>query len=182
MRCRLMLFVVLGLAGTALAGDATPRATAEGLVAYLLDRKTDIATDRAAQAKFLSAGLRATLAATMALVATSRSCPDAGPDEDLDNGTLLQSWDPPERCAVTKEGFPEPPASRVELLCVWGKSSNYPGTERQVTYLLVREHETWLVDDIRSAATRFNPRSSVTEDLAARQTEAKTILRGCSRK
>ena len=177
-----LLMASLVLAGAALAADAAPEATVNGLVTYLLGKKTDIVKDKPAQEKFLSAALRGKLSDTNAVITKSANCPDAGPDTNIDNGTLLQAWDPPEACPVTSPADPAQPATQIDVMCRWGKGSQYPGTTRRMRYFLVREKDRWVVDDIRSMATEYNKESSVTDDLASLKKEAETVFASCKKK
>jgi hypothetical protein len=162
-----VLFLLLGLFGITAAPAATP-ATPDAVVndffKYLLSPKHDIMKDSGAQNRWLTKDLRHTVASSDAAATKAAK---AHPNEQIDgvtNGTFLATWDPPTnfKIADTKA---TPPTARVDLLYTWGPKSQYPGETRKMTVLLTQEDGAWKVSDIQSHKSKFNPESTLLNDL-----------------
>jgi hypothetical protein len=162
-----LLFLLLSVLAVSAASPATgpaPEATVNDLFTYLLSSKHDIATDSAAQARWLTKDLRHTLATTAAAV---NKAAKAHPNEEIDgpsNGTFLAAWDPPTSFKVT-EAKSTPPTARVDLRFTWGPKTQYAGETRMMTVLLTLEDGAWHVSDIQSHAAKFNQASTLLRDL-----------------
>jgi hypothetical protein len=173
---------MLGLFLTAAAPPpaSTPASASQSLIDYLLRPGRNIAVDKRAQTKFLAATLRQKLEQTTSLLERAAKCPNADPDsEPLDNQTLLQAWEAPTRCEIGTVEVPDPTHAEVPLHCLWLEGTNYPGMERDTRFYLVQEAGQWLVEDVRSAATRFSEDTTLLEDLIVRQRQAAAVLAEC---
>jgi hypothetical protein len=116
-------------------------------IAYISHEKPDIASDKAAQARWLSDSLRKALEHRLSVWKEfDKKNPDS-PDGPPGNGDFVGSWNYPTEFGIA--------ASRrydkrviVDVIFTWGPKTEYPGDHRLVSYVLVREAGSWKIEDL----------------------------------
>jgi hypothetical protein len=95
--------------------------------------------------------------------------PDDEPMPEIEE-EIAVFWDRPS--AVKVQPVQESGASAtVALLCSWGKGTQYPGDQVQMTLCFIRTAKGWRLDDIRTAAGKFVDRQTLSEELGKYQPE-----------
>lgn len=136
------------------AAPADVLAALRTVLTYVSRERPDIATDAAAQARWLSPALRERLLANLAACEARRK---AAPDEKIDlpsNADFVGSWDPPSTWTVAaSRAYAEQVV--IDVRYAWGPDTNYPGDTRLSSFVFVRHDGRWLLDDIYTFRGRF---------------------------
>ena len=177
---RVMLAAALVCAATEAAAQAAdPAATVDGLYAYLLTPKTNIATDLDAQGRWLAPALSAQLRKSVATITAARKLPQVdGPDPKVpDNETMVDAWNLPTTCKAGKTTQKAGHAS-VVVRCDWGPATDYPGQVGKQTVTLTLVQFVWHVSDIRyHAPGKQYEGATLRQKLATRTRKAHALLR-----
>ena len=121
--------------------------TARSLISYLLNEKTDISKDRAAQSRWLSAELRSDLE-------TKRKASEEdfkrNPTDKIDwpdNRDFFLTWEPPSTATILgSRRYGD--IAFVDFEFKWGKGKNYEGNTRIQSYIFILRNGKWKLDDV----------------------------------
>ena len=167
------LLFLLALAGSASSAprgvpeaQSRPEAVVSSFIDYLLAPKTDIATDRVAQDRWLSARLKALLGKASA---SAGKLAKARPNDRIDlpgNGTFLMAWD---RFTTYKIKSASQAAAGTEVLveCSWGPGTNYPNTSKDMIFTVAAENGALRINEVESLPSPwgYDKRTSVSRLL-----------------
>ena len=132
------------------------------IIKYLFHQKPDIASDTSAQTRWLSEPMRKALAnrqKVYANYAKENPDPTEGPPSNAD---FIGSWDYPTSFRIVDARLSGQRAM-VDVLFTWGKDTQYPGDTRLTSYILVRQHGTWKLEDIYTYEGKFVSAGSLLE-------------------
>lgn len=130
------------------------------LVAYVSREKPDIATDSAAQNRWLSKSLREALAhRNKAYEEFAKKNPDS-PEAPPSNADFVGSWDYPTTFSIVGSRLEDQHAI-VDVTFTWGPKTQYPGDKRLTSYVFVHEGGVWKLDDIYTFRGEFVEASSL---------------------
>jgi hypothetical protein len=171
-----VLISLFASAPSALA--ATPQTVVQSFFDYLISPETNIAESIQSQDLWLTPNLREILRETTRNVNSAELLPEVGgPDPSPpDNGSFLDSWDYPSKCkaysSITKYTN-----SLVNVICYWGKKTDYPGISRKATVVLHNIDDEWKVADIILQKNKYARDISVINLLESLNSQAENLLK-----
>jgi len=148
--------------GTPAAVSAPPECAqlVRDFVAYISHEKPDIASDKQAQGRWLSAELRKALDHRQtAYNDYAKKNPDS-PEGPPGNGDFVGSWDYPTSYGIAGSRLYNNRAL-VDVIFKWGPKTQYPGDSRLVSYVLIRDGSGWKIEDIYTYRGEFNETGSL---------------------
>jgi hypothetical protein len=145
---------------TAAPAEAVQRA--REIILYLFREKPDIASDANAQTRWLSEPMRKALANRQKVYANyAKENPDS-PEGPPSNSDFIGSWNYPTSFRFVGSRLSGQRAV-VDILFRWGKNTEYPGDTRLTYYVLVRENDSWKLEDIYTFEGKFVAAESLLE-------------------
>lgn len=150
------------LSSTVTAAPAECAQLVRTFIAYLSHQKPDIASDTRAQNRWLSKNLKDALDHRLAVFKEfDKQNPDS-PDGPPGNGDFIGAWSYPTAFGIA--------SSRrygkqviIDVVFSWGPKTDYPGDKRLVSFILVREGDSWKIADLYTFDGEFVRASSLSQ-------------------
>jgi len=123
-------------------------------IAYIFRGEPDIAKDKGAQDRWLTEYFRKGLAHRQEVYAEYVKREPETPERQPSNADFVGSWDYPTSYVIQgSRRYGE--RAIVDIMFSWGEKTQYPGDRRLVSYVFVREGNTWKLDDIYTFRGEF---------------------------
>ena len=131
-------------------------------IAYISREKPDIASDKQAQDRWLSDSLRKAFEHRLTFYrAYIKKVPDSA-EGPPGNGDFVGSWNYPTTYQIGASRVYNQRAI-VDVIFTWGPKTEYPGDQRLVSYVLVREGPAWKIEDLYTFHGEFVAASSLNQ-------------------
>lgn len=123
-------------------------------VGYIFRKEPDITKDKEAQNRWLTDYLRKGLAHRQEVYAEYVKRETETPEQPPSNADFVGSWDYPTSYFIQGSRRYGDRAV-VDIMFSWGEKTQYPGDTRLVSYVFIREDNTWKLDDIYTFRGEF---------------------------
>jgi hypothetical protein len=129
-------------------------AIAREFIGYIFRKEPDLVKDKEAQNHWLTEYLRKGLDHRQEVYRAYLKLEPETPEQPPSNADFVGSWDYPTTYSIQGSRRYGDRAI-VDIIFSWGEKTEYPGDTRLVSYVFIREGNTWKLDDIYTFRGEF---------------------------